>query len=338
MSKENLEQSFKILKKTVPLLLKHKMPPVPTNYAIWYTYAANDTPALNENLDQILEHVDSVSPARAEQLYQDHVAEKQEVSPWQLRKTLEAMVIEMSQTVKDTRSDTNGFRHSMDGCLDDLAKVEKEGWSVDEVMGLVRNLVKDAQEIRRSTLTFSAALSSAEKEIADLRAELEKTQQHALYDALTGLCNRRFFDAELRSLIKQDVLSLIIVDVDHFKKFNDEHGHVMGDRVLKGVAKKLQQSCRDGVQAYRYGGEEFAIIAPRVSLKRAVHLADVMRRGIEKIQIKDKRSGTTIGGITASFGVAQVAPGMLSTALVEEADKQLYEAKKLGRNRVLPLF
>lgn len=338
MSKEKLEQSFKILKKTVPLLIKHKMPPVPTNYAIWYTYAANDTPALNERLDQILDQVNNISPVRAEQLYQDHIADKQEVSPWQLRKTLEAMVIEMSQTMKDTRTDTNGFRNSMDGCLDDLAKVEKEGLSVDEVMNLVRNLVKDAQQIRRSTQAFSAALSSAEKEIADLRAELQKTQQHALHDSLTGLCNRRFFDAELSSLIDQESLSLIIVDVDHFKRFNDEHGHVMGDKVLKGVGKKLQQSCRDGLQAYRYGGEEFAIIAPNVNLRRACHLADVMRRNIEKIQIIDKKSGNTIGGITASFGVATTTEGMLPKALVEEADKQLYDAKKLGRNRVLPIY
>ena len=338
MSKEKLEQSFNILKKTVPLLLKHKMPPVPTNYAIWYTYVANDTPELNEHLDLILEQINSISPLRAEQLYQEYVADKQEVSPWQLRRTLEAMVIEMSQTVKDTRSDTNGFRNSMDGCLDDLEKVEKEGWSVDQVMLLVRNLVRDAQEIRRSTQAFSAALSSAEKEITELRAELQKTQQHALHDSLTGLCNRRFFDAELSSLITQKSLSLIIVDVDHFKKFNDRHGHVMGDKVLKGVGKKLQQSCRDGLQAYRYGGEEFAIIATNVNLRRALHLADVMRRNIEKIQIIDKKSGTSIGGITASFGVATTSEGMSPKMLIEEADRQLYDAKKLGRNRVMPIY
>lgn len=204
-------------------------------------------------------------------------------------------------------------------------------------MGLVRNLVKDAQEIRRSTLNFSAALSSAEKEIAQLRAELEKSQQNALYDALTGLCNRRFFDAELDSLMDQEILTMIIIDIDHFKKFNDTHGHVMGDRVLKGVAKKLLQYCRDGALAFRFGGEEFAILLPGIHLKRALHIADIIRRGIEKIRIKDKKSGDTIGGITASFGVAQLKSNMKSTELIEQADKQLYEAKNLGRNRVMPM-
>ena len=84
----------------------------------------------------------------------------------------------------------------------------------------------------------------------------------------------------------------------------------MGDYVLKAVAKKLQQSCRDGAQAYLFCVEEFAVILPGVELKRSLHIADVMRRSIEKIQIKDRKSGQTIGGITASFGVAQLKPNM----------------------------
>ncbi|MCY7294842.1 GGDEF domain-containing protein [Alteromonas sp. a30] len=338
MPKDNLEQSFKILKKTVPLMLKHKMPAIPTNYALWYTYAANDTPELNDTLDNILTHTETLSEMKALELYRNHIADKQEVTSWQLRKTLEAMVIELSQTVKDTRSDTNVFKDSMDNRLDDLQKVEKEGWSVEEVMGLVRNLTKDAKEIRRSTLNFSSALNSAEKEIAQLRAELAKTQEYALNDALTGLYNRRFFDAELQSLQNQEVLSMILVDIDHFKHFNDDHGHLMGDKVLKGVGKKLQMSCRDGAMAFRFGGEEFTILLPGVDLKRAVHQAEVMRRGIEKLQLKDKKSGQMIEGITASFGVSQLSDCSDLSDLIGQADKQLYDAKNLGRNRVMPMF
>ena len=337
MPKNNLENSFKILKQTVPLLLKHKMPAVPVNYALWYTYAANENPELNSSVDTMLEQFKGMSDARVEELYRNHVADEQEVSPWQLRQTVEAMLVEMSQTVKDTRTDTNGFRDSMDGCLDDLAKVEKEGWSVDEVMSVVRNLVNEAQEIRQTTLSFSAALSNAEKEIAQLREELQQTQQYALHDSLTGLCNRRFFDSELSSMLHNTKLCLIIIDVDHFKKFNDTHGHLMGDRVLKAVAKKLQQSCRDGAQCYRFGGEEFAVLLPNMDMRRALHNAEVMRRAVEKIQLKDKKTGKTIDGIAASFGVAQAQPKMQPSDLIELADQQLYKAKQLGRNRVMPM-
>lgn len=338
MSEKDLEKSFKTLKSTIPLLLKHKIAAVPSNYALWYTYAANETPELNNAVDEAIDKYKSVSDVRARELYRSHVADENEVDVWDLRQSIEAMLIEMSQTMKDTRSDTNDFRQTMDGCLDDLNKVESEGWTLEEVMGLVRNMVKEAQEIRRSTLTFNAALANAEKEIEELRAQLQQTQHDALYDALTGLCNRRFFDSELDALAEQGKFCLIIADVDHFKKFNDTHGHLMGDQVLKAVAKKLNGACRDGAQAFRFGGEEFAILAPGYDLKRARHLADVMRRAIEKIRIKDKRTAQEIDGITSSFGVAEWGESTKKIAnLVSKADKQLYEAKRLGRNRVMPI-
>lgn len=136
----------------------------------------------------------------------------------------------------------------------------------------------------------------------------------------------------------QPDLCLILVDLDHFKKVNDTHGHVMGDLVLKATAKKLQGTCRDGAQAFRFGGEEFVVILPHTSLSKARRMAESMRRAIEKIAVKDKRSGAILGDITASFGVAQLEKGMNPLALVEKTDKFLYEAKRLGRNRVMPML
>jgi diguanylate cyclase len=225
----------------------------------------------------------------------------------------------------------------MDSCVDDLAKVEKQGLCVEEVMTLVRNLVKDTQNIRRSTISFNAALSDAKTEIEALRAQLEKSQQDALYDALTGLCNRRYFDEELATQALKPNMYLILIDLDHFKKINDNYGHVMGDLVLKATAKKLQTTCRDGAQAFRFGGEEFAIIVPNSNFSKSRSLAESMRRAVEKIGVKDKRTGEMLGDIAVSMGVAELRKGMNPLALIEQADKHLYEAKRLGRNRVMPM-
>jgi diguanylate cyclase len=225
----------------------------------------------------------------------------------------------------------------MDNCVDDLAKVEREGLSIEEVMALVRNLVKETQNIRRSTISFNSALTDAHKEIDILRAKLEESQKEALYDALTGLCNRRYFDEELASLSMQSNLCLVLVDLDHFKRINDNYGHVMGDLVLKATAKKLQATCRDGAQAFRFGGEEFAVLVPNANFSKARVIAESMRKAIEKIGVKDKRSGEVLGDITASFGVAEFTKGMNPLTLIETADKQLYKAKRLGRNRVMPM-
>ena len=279
-----------------------------------------------------------LSPVKTQDLYRNYVSTQQEVDVWQLRQSIEGMLIELNQSMIDTKSDTNDYKDVMDSCLDELNKVEKEGLSVEEVMGLVRNMVKETQAIRQSTINFNGALNNAEKEIQRLREQLKESQQEALYDALTGLCNRRYFDSELESKLAMDTLSLMLIDIDHFKQINDNHGHQMGDLVLKAVARKLQGACRDNAQVFRYGGEEFAVLLPNADLRKARHMGDVMRRTIEKISVKDKRTGQNLGDITVSVGVAQAEEKESSAGLIERADKLLYQAKNLGRNRVMPVL
>ena len=133
-------------------------------------------------------------------------------------------------------------------------------------------------------------------------------------------------------------MCLILADIDYFKKFNDQWGHLLGDQVLKAVGRKLNESMRDGATAYRFGGEEFAILIPKSKLAIARHVAESIRRSIEKISLKDKRSGQTIKNITLSFGVVEVKQGEALSYFVARADDFLYEAKRLGRNRVLPIL
>ena len=337
MADSDLEKSFLTLKQTIPLMLKHNISAIPTNYALWYTYVANESAELKASLDDVLANNVQLSEAKTKDLYRTYLAETEEVSAWELRQSLEAMLLELSQSLKDTQSETTSFKSIMDNCVDDLVKVEREGLSIDEVMALVRNLVKDTQNIRRSTISFNAALTEAQSEIETLRAQLEQSQHEALFDSLTGLCNRLYFDEELATQSLKPNLFLLLVDLDHFKKVNDTYGHVMGDLVLKATARKLQATCRDGAQAFRFGGEEFAVIIPNSSFARARGIAESMRKAVEKIRVKDKRSGEILGDIAASIGVAELTKGMNPLALIEKADKQLYEAKRLGRNRVMPM-
>ncbi|WP_102794236.1 GGDEF domain-containing protein [Bowmanella denitrificans] len=334
---DELEKSFQVLKQTIPLLIKHQISAIPTNYALWYTYASNQSAPLNAEVDKLTVNNQPISAAKIQELYRQHLADTQEVEAWQLRQTVEAMLIELSQSLGDTRSDTQNFKQAIDNRLSDLDKVEREGWSVEEVMQLVRSLVKETQHIKRSTLDFTAALSSAEKEISELRAKLKDSQQNALFDALTGLYNRRYLDEELKVMQPDKGTCLVMVDIDHFKSINDQFGHQMGDRVLKAVGKKLKDSCRDNASAFRFGGEEFAVLLKDSKLKQAIHQAEVMRRAIEKVSVVDRRTGKSLDGISASFGVAEFSGAMRRSDLLEQADKQLYQAKTLGRNRVMPL-
>jgi diguanylate cyclase (GGDEF)-like protein len=154
-------------------------------------------------------------------------------------------------------------------------------------------------------------------------------------DGLTGLLNRRrlmeLASTELeRSRRYGSALALVSLDLDHFKKINDEHGHAAGDRVLKQVAALCREALRQGDLAGRIGGEEFVLVLPHVDADAAEHLAERLRSLFEH-----KLSVAPGWPVTASFGVAVFAPGMSLADLLQKADMALYQAKAAGRNRVV---
>ena len=165
----------------------------------------------------------------------------------------------------------------------------------------------------------------------------------AATDGLTGIANRRHFDEELfaewrRAAREGTSLAVMLLDVDHFKRFNDRYGHPAGDDCLRRVASTIAATIRrPGDRPARYGGEEFAVILPATDLAGAMDVADRVRAGIQAMAIVHE--GNEAGVVTASIGVAVVSPvaklGIATSALLEAADGALYEAKRTGRNRVV---
>ncbi|MBI2931747.1 MAG: GGDEF domain-containing protein [Planctomycetes bacterium] len=186
-------------------------------------------------------------------------------------------------------------------------------------------------------------LAERSGEIAGFLALAIKTPDlytRAIEDGLTGLATKRHFLSQIQMLVeasRRDAspLSLVMLDIDHFKKVNDTHGHLAGDRVLKGVAEVLKKSIRvrsgdSATSGYRYGGEELSVLLPRVPLSKATQVAERLRAAIES---------KPIGGVavTASLGVAQFDPSAMASPedLIARADAALYQAKQTGRNRVV---
>jgi len=162
-------------------------------------------------------------------------------------------------------------------------------------------------------------------------------QTRAFEDDLTALGARGLFDERIDefvalSLRKNQPLSLVLADIDHFKNVNDSHGHQVGDHILRDVAGIIKRSLRSYDSAYRYGGEELAILLPQTELKDAVKLAERIRERLEKHRFTSLKLHNT-----ASFGAATLGGEVLSPkSLVAAADRELYRAKALGRNRVEP--
>lgn len=338
MTNDDFKRSTANLKKAVPLMMKNHVAATPSNYALWYTYVDNVIPQLNQELDTVLENFGLCPPATSSQLYNNYVARRSETNLNQLRNNIEVLVNEVASSMTDTLTDTSKFAKVIDKSFSELERVEDDELSIEEVMTLVRQLVTESRDIRHSTRFLNGQLNNASQEIQRLKEQLAEVQKGALFDGLSGLYNRRSFNDDLNVLISaQQPISLILLDIDHFKSFNDNYGHLFGDTVIKGIAKRLQSTSRDGITAYRFGGEEFVLIVPNKTLRIARQFAESLRRSLEKLSVKDRRSGKLVGNITASFGVAEWQLGGTSETLIERADSLLYEAKQLGRNRVMPL-
>ncbi|MCF8067686.1 MAG: diguanylate cyclase [Desulfobacterales bacterium] len=166
---------------------------------------------------------------------------------------------------------------------------------------------------------------------------LAKLQKLAITDDLTALYNSRHFYKELTSEINRSNryssnLSLMVLDIDHFKQYNDAYGHLAGNMVLIKLGQIIKSCLRKMDTAYRYGGEEFTIILPETGCKDALHVAERIRETIEK-EVFNPDPGTT-GSITISIGITQYSHEEEMTTFIQRADKAMYQAKKDGRNRV----
>ena len=203
--------------------------------------------------------------------------------------------------------------------------------------------IRDELEQRVSERTY--ALEARNAELMQLRLALETANQRlkrlVAVDALTGVANRRHFDRALEREIRRarresSPLSLIFLDLDEFKRFNDTYGHARGDEVLRQVARTLDETFRRGGDLVaRYGGEEFAVVLPGIDGRRAELYAERLRRRIWRLAIGHAASSIA-DRVTISGGVATVPSGMVISAdeLLQAADKSLYRAKCQGRNRI----
>jgi len=169
------------------------------------------------------------------------------------------------------------------------------------------------------------------------KANQEELERLANFDSLTGLHNRRAILHRLDEHIKQvrryeGELSLLMLDIDYFKKVNDQYGHLIGDEVLENVAVLMQQNVRNTDSVGRYGGEEFIVVLSETDLSSALIVAERLRNAIEAAEMRGSEGN--MFGITVSQGVSSYKPGEDKQSLISRADDALYRAKQNGRNRV----
>lgn len=195
---------------------------------------------------------------------------------------------------------------------------------------LDRELFAESTQRQRLVLLRQIELEKAQQENENLTRANAQLQELATKDGMTGLQNHRAFHETLRAMVLTTTeTALLLIDVEHFKSFNDTFGHPAGDEVLRQVAELLRQSVRDGDQLGRYGGEEFAVLLPNTDQHRATALAERIRRVIGNHAFPHRKVTVSIGVTTTKHS------GHEPTQLIQDADQALYAAKHAGRNCIL---
>ena len=212
--------------------------------------------------------------------------------------------------------------------------------SPEQLRVAIGYLISENNKMRKETEDLQDNLNESQLQIESLRDNLEVAEETGMRDALTSLWNRRAFDkmldVEVGAAPKNNApLSLVLADIDFFKKINDNFGHLIGDEILKLVAGAISKNVKGKDIVARFGGEEFALVLPQTSLENAVKLALQIKNHLESQKWIISQGNKAVGTITASFGVGQLQPGESRDALIGRVDKKLYSAKNAGRNRVV---
>ncbi len=215
--------------------------------------------------------------------------------------------------------------------LNDIKKIKQ---------ALILEIEQMRQTVKKKQSNDHVKLEALSNQVQILNSQLKQAHTESATDSLTGIYNRKAFDGQIGELVEKNTVSkspfsLLMMDIDNFKKINDTHGHQTGDRIILAIVNKCRQSIRGDDFLARYGGEEFTIILPGASLRNAVKKANQICKSVAstRYRLDDDQHGQTLQ-VTISIGVSCLQKGDTMASVIQRADKALYAAKGAGKNYV----
>jgi diguanylate cyclase len=332
---EPKDRSAELLRLALGHMGRHAAAFNPVTFTLWYEFAADMNPRLRAAVEQLMQDKASLDDDAITRLYAEHIAPADDASLRRISGEIQRVMGSIAHSASAT-----GDRAGLFGAqLDDLsAALQANG--VTLLSPQLNEALAGTQEMKHSAQALQQQVQASQNEIARLRTDLDRARGEALTDPLTGILNRKGFDQRLQALFAQAPDAgrqhcLVMFDIDHFKRVNDTHGHVMGDRVIQGLGEILRQSLTNTAHAAaRYGGEEFAAVLPNCTLAEAAALAELLRTRAKAMKIRNRTTQEVMFTITISGGVSALRPDDDALALIARADAALYQAKNSGRDRV----
>lgn len=321
--------------RAIAWMARYAVPQTADNFGVWFQYVLGTDAALNRTIDVIITN--------------KKVFDKR--TNWGLVRTLKASQgrdAPISSIVTDRLNEVLGkaTAYLTKAAADNRAHVARLGNVAAQVesgydpVAIIGDLTNELSRAALRATSLETQFSSTSKELERLRTSLKMAQHCAKTDALTGLANRRGLDdflraAQIKAMELDEPLSVMLIDIDHFKKFNDSFGHHLGDQVLRLIAGVMKNGLRQLDLAARYGGEELVAVLPGTDLIACKETAERIRLTIAERQIVRRTTGEPLAKVTVSIGVAQFVLGETVTELFKRCDRALYLAKENGRNRTI---
>lgn len=332
----DIEQAAEFTRLALPLMSKLKIPTDPVNYAVWYEYVSGQNSDLKQAIDDILGQGKGISLEVCEDLYRRYLIPSDDVELEQIRDGLRRVLAEVLQHILDAGGETSRYKD----VLQNFAGRSIVGATRDKVREIVATLLKETQSMQQKSAAHEVKFRAGSQAVEALRKELERVRETATVDALTGLANKHAFDLELVRAVEHAEsdnveLCLLFIDIDYFKRFNDMHGHLVGDEILRFIARNLKQCVRGRDLACRFDSDEFAVLLPGTNMFGANACANNIQATVSSQSLRRRSTKDHIGAVTLSIGVAHYRKSEGADELQKRAAQALLRAKSTGKNRVV---
>ena len=315
-------------------MVQHGVTPTPGNFSVWFAYSSGSSPELKQAIDARIAGKRPFDANASRELLAIHLAPgspRKVVGniPEQLKSVMTTAKRYVTAAIADSRTHIRA-----------IGGVAEQAESGVDPRSLVERLMGELAKAATRASELETNLSETSRELDVIRASLNEAERRANTDPLTGLPNRRSFDEFLRvsrlaALENSEPLSVLLIDIDRFRQFNDKHGHAVGDQLLQLMANALRERLGEKGLPARYGGEELIAVLPGSELAACEAMAERIRKSVSEARITRRSTGDVLPGITVSIGVAQLRSGEEAAELVERCDRALSLAKRIGRNRVV---